>query len=130
MTGIGLALPRRVRDRVHRDQVDVGVVAAQQIDHRRRVGLGVVDAADHRDLVADPAAGGRGVVARGGDDLGDRPAAVERDEHVAQRVAGRVERDRERELRTERGQPADAGHDARGRDRDVPRAQPEPAADR
>ena len=49
--------PGRVRDRVHRDEVDVGVVAAQQLDHRRRVGLGVVDAADHRDLVADPPAG-------------------------------------------------------------------------
>ena len=35
MTGIGLALHGRVRDRVHRDQVDVGVIAAQQVGHRR-----------------------------------------------------------------------------------------------
>ena len=94
------------------------------------VGVGVVDAADHRDLVADPPAGRRGVIAGGGDDLGDRPAPVERDEHVAQRVARRVERDGQRELRPERGQPPDAGHDARRRHRDVPRAQPEPARGR
>ena len=36
--------PRRVGDRVHRDQVDVGVIATQQLGHRGRVELGVVDA--------------------------------------------------------------------------------------
>ena len=51
------------------------------------------------------------MIARGGDDLGDRPAAVERHQHVPQRVARGVERDRQRELRPERGQAADAGHD-------------------
>ena len=72
------------------------------------VELGVVHAADHRDLVADPPARRARVVAGGLDDLGDRPAAVQRDEDVAEGVARGVERDRERELRSERGQPPDA----------------------
>ena len=127
MTGIGLAVPRRVGDRVHRDEVDVGVVAAQQVGHRLGVDVGVVHAADHRDLVADPPAGRARVVARRVDDLGDRPAPVQRDEHVAQRVARGVERDGQRELRPERGQAPDPGHDPGRRDRDVPRAQAEPA---
>ncbi len=75
--------------------------------------VGVVHAADHRDLVGDPPAGRAGVVAGRRDDLGDRPAPVERDEHVAERIARGVEGDRQRELRPERGQPADARHDAR-----------------
>ena len=70
------------------------------------------------------------MIAGGGDDLGDRPAAVERHEHVAQRVARGVERDRQRELRPERGQPPDPGHDPGRGDGDVPRAEPEPRADR
>ena len=118
--------PRRVRDGVHRDEVDVRVVAAQEVDHRGRVRLGVVDAADHRDLVADPPAGRGRVVAGGRDDLRDRPAAVQRDEDVAQRVARGVERDRQRELWSERGQATDAGHDARRRHGDVAGTQPEP----
>ena len=64
----------------------------------------VVHAADHRHLVADPPAGRRGVIAGRVDDLGDRPAPVQRHEHVAQRIARRVQRDRQRELRAERGQ--------------------------
>ena len=108
----------------------MGVVAAQQLGHRVGVGSRVVHAADHRDLVGDPPAGRARVVAGGVDDLGDRPAPVERHEDVAQRVARGVERDRERELRPERGQPPDPGHDAGGRDRDVPRAEPEPRAGR
>ena len=44
--------PRRVGDRVHRDEVDVGVVAAEELGHRRGVDVGVVHAADHRHLVA------------------------------------------------------------------------------
>ena len=39
-----------------------------------------------------------------------------------------MERDRQRELRPERGEPPDTGHDARGRDRDVARTQAEPAS--
>src|SRR4051812_26744028 len=71
--------PRRVGHGVHRDEVHVRVVAAQEVDHRLGVELGVVDAADHRDLVADPATGRGGVVAGRGDDIGDRPAPVQRD---------------------------------------------------
>ena len=118
-------LPRRVGDRVHRDEVDVGVVAAQQVGEGLRIEVRVVHAADHRVLVADPPAGRAGVVAGRVDDLGDRPAPVERHEHVAQGVARRVERDRQRELRPERREPADAGHDAGRGDRDVPRPQAE-----
>jgi hypothetical protein len=66
------------------------------------------------------------VVARRGHHLGHRPAPVERHEHVAQRVAGGVERDRQRELWTEPGEAADAGDHARGRYRDVAGAEPEP----
>ena len=88
--------------------------------------VGVVDPADHRDLVADPPAGGAGVVARGRHDLRDRPAAVQRDEHVAQRIARRVERDGQRELRAERRQPPDPGDDPGGRDGDVARPEAEP----
>jgi len=36
------------------------------------------------------------MVAGGGHDLGYGPAAVERHEHIAERIAGRVEADRER----------------------------------
>ena len=68
------------------------------------------------------------VIARGGDDLGHRPAPVERHQDVAQRVARGMERDRQRELRPERGQAPDPGHDPGRRDRDVPGTQPEPAA--
>ena len=82
--------PGRVGDRVHRDEIDMRVVAAQQVGHRLGVEVGVVHPADHRDLVADPPAGGLGVVARGRHDLGDRPAPVQRDEDVAERVARRV----------------------------------------
>ena len=53
-----------------------------------------------------------GVVARRGDDLGHRPAPVERDEHVAERIAGGMQADGEGELRAERGQPTDPGDDA------------------
>ena len=91
---------------------------------------GVVHAADHRRLVAHAPAGRAGVVAGGVDDLGDGPAPVQRDEHVAQRVARGVEGDRQRELRPERGQPPDARHDAGGRDRDVARARGRTAAGR
>ena len=106
----------------------MGVIAPQQLGHRGRVELGVVHASDHRDLVRDAPPGGRRVVARGGDDLGDRPPPVERHQHVAQRIARGMERDRQRELWSERGQPPDAGHDPGGRDRDMARAEAEPAA--
>ena len=68
------------------------------------------------------------MVARGVDDLRDRPAPVERHEHVAQRVAGGMQRDRQRELGAEGGEPAHARYDARGRHGDVAGAEPEPAA--
>ena len=87
-------LPRRVRDLVHRDEVDVRVVAAQEVGEGLRIEVRVVHAADHRVLVADPPAGRARVVAGRVDDLGHRPAPVERDEHVAQGVARGVERDR------------------------------------
>ena len=75
--------PRRVGDRVHRDQVDVGVIATQQVGHRGRVELGVVHASDHGDLVRDAPPGGRRMIACRGDHLGDRPAPVERDQDIA-----------------------------------------------
>ena len=63
MTGIGLAVPGRVGDRVHRDQVDVREVAAQEGRDGVGIRVGVVHAADHRHLVADPPARRAGVVA-------------------------------------------------------------------
>ena len=94
------------------------------------VGVGVVDAVDHRHLVGHPPAGRRGVLARGGDDLLHRPAAVQRHQDVPQRVPRRVDAHRERELRTERRQAADPGHHPRGGHRDVPRAEAEPGVGR
>ena len=127
---VGRGRPGRMGDRVHRDEVDVGVVAAEQLGHGVGVDLRVVDPVDHRRLVGHPPAGRGGVLAGCLDDLGDGPAPVQRHEHVAERIARRVERDRQRELRAERGQPPDPGHDARGRHRDVPGTEPEPTRDR
>ena len=128
MTGIGLA-----RQGVWATGF-IGIRLTCARSPRRRfasavgVEVRVVHAVDHRDLVADRAGPvSLRVVARRGHDLGHRPAPVEGHEHVAQRVAGRVDADRERELRPERGQPADAGHHARRRHRDVPRAEVQPA---
>ena len=56
-TSSGRRGPGGVGDRVHRDQVDMGVVAAEELGHRPGVRLGVVDPADHRRLVGHPAAG-------------------------------------------------------------------------
>ena len=88
---VGAGGPRRVGDGVHRDEVDVGVVAAEEVGHRLGVDRRVVHAADHRRLVAHAPAGRAGVVAGRLDDLGDGPAPVERHEHVAERVARGVE---------------------------------------
>jgi len=118
--------PRGVRDRVHRDEVDVGMIAAEQVGHGGRVEVRVVHATDHGRFVGDAAPRRACMVACGVHDLRDRPAAVQRDEHVAERVAGRMERDRQRELRAEGRQPADARDDPGGRDGDVPRAEAEP----
>jgi hypothetical protein len=61
------------------------------------------------------------------DHLCDRPAAVERHQHIPKRIPRRMKRDRERELRAERGEAADPGHDTGGGDGDVAGAEPEPA---
>ena len=78
---------------VERDQVDVRAAAEPAQPAGQRVGLVrmVVDACDARVLERDPAALGVGVLARGVEHLGDRVAAVERDELGAQRVVGRVQ---------------------------------------
>src|SRR5919109_3167245 len=47
-------LPGRMSNRVHRDEVHVGVVATQQVREGFGVGRRVVHATDHRVLVADP----------------------------------------------------------------------------
>src|SRR5919106_6327553 len=74
-----------------------------------------------------PGSSGSGSRGRGRrDDLGDRPAAVQRHEDVAERIARGVKRYGQRELRPERGEPADPRHDARGRDGDVTGTEPEP----
>src|SRR5439155_15926632 len=119
--------PRRVRDRVHRDEVDVGEVAGEERREGGGVGVRVVHPADERDLVADPAARRTRVIARRLDDLGDRPPAVQWHEDVTEGVAGRVEAHRERELRTERREPADARDDARRAHRDVAGTEAEPS---
>ena len=62
------------------------------------------------------------------DHLLDRPATIERDQDVAQRVASRVQADRQRELGPEGGEPADARDHARGGHRDVAGPEPEPPA--
>ena len=82
---------------------------------------------DHHVLVAHAAARRRLVLGRGIHDRRDRPAAVERHEDVAERIARGVERDRERVLRRDVRQPPDPRHDARRGERDVARAEPEPA---
>ena len=73
-------------------------VAAQEVREGIRVGVGVVHPADHGHLVAHASARLVRMVACRSDDLGDRPATVQRDEHVAQRIAGGMDADREREL--------------------------------
>ena len=117
--------PGGVRHRVHRDAVDVGAGAAQEPHHRLGVGSGVVDAVDQHVLVADAPAGRLPVGARGGHHVRDGPAAVERDEEVAQRIAGGVEADRQGPLGPQPGEPLDPRDHARRRDRDVARSQPE-----
>ena len=101
-------------------------VATEQVRQGFRVTCRVVHPIDERDLIRDPPPGGPGMVASGVDHLSHGPASVERHEHVAQGVSGGVQADRQGELRSERGQPADAGHDARRGDRDM--ASPEPKA--
>ena len=92
-------------------------------------GLGgvVVHARDARVLEGDPAAPGRAELRGGVEHLGERVPAVERDQLVAQRVVGRVQRDREGHRERLGREPADAGHDADGRDREVTRREPEVA---
>ena len=88
----------------------MGMIAAEQLGHRGRVELGVVDAADHRGLVGDAPPGGSGVIAA----AATTSATGQRrfnGTSTSRRASRRVERDRQRELRTERGQAPDAGHD-------------------
>src|SRR5512134_562509 len=58
-----------------------------------------------------------------GEQLPDRVFAVDRDQLVAQRVVGRMERDRERD-RARVAQAVDAGHQPRRRQRDAPAREP------
>ncbi len=118
--------PRRVRHGVHRDQVDMGVLAAQQLGHRIGVDVGVVDAVDHGGLVGHPSTGHLRVLAGCGDHLLHRPAPVQRHEHVPESVARRVKADRQGELGTQGGQPADPRHHARRAHGDVARPEAEP----
>ena len=122
---IGDGQPRGVGDRVHRDEVDMREAASEQRRRSGRVRGRVVDAVDHDHLVGHAPPGPLGVPRRRVHDLLDGPAPVERHEHVPQLRARRVERDRERVLATELGEPLDAGHDAARADGDVPLAQPE-----
>ena len=93
--------------------------------HRLGVGISVVDPRDQGDLVADPPARHPGVLAGRRHHLLHRPAPVERDQDVPERIACRVQADGERELGAKRGQAADAGHHAGRGDGDVPGAQAE-----
>ena len=100
------------------------MISAQQVGHCAGIGIGVVDARDHGDLVADPAARRACVISGRGDDLGHRPAPVEWHQDVAQRVARGVEGDGERELRAKRGQPLHPGNHPGRRHGDVPGPEP------
>ena len=118
-------LPRSVGDRVHGDAVDVAAAAGQEARQRVGVRRRVVEPIDHHVLVAHPAARRRGVPGRRGDHRSNGPAPVQRHQEVAQRVARRVEADRQRPLRAHRGQPLDPRHHARSRYRQVAGTQPE-----
>ena len=122
--------PRRpARRRVQRDQVDVGrrLQPAAQRGQLDGVGRPVVDAVDHRPLEAEPSAVQRQVVGARLHHGGQRVAPVDRHQLVAQRVVGGVQADGQRHREAPLGEPADAGHDADGRDRQVARRQAEVA---
>ena len=57
------------------------------------------------------------VLVTSGDERGDRVATVQRHEGVAQRVVGRVQRERQVDLPVQGGELFDARDDADGRDR-------------
>ena len=94
----------------------------------RRPGLlqVVVDPGHERVLERDPAPGRGHVVADGVEQLGDRPAAVDRDQPVADLVGGGVDGDGQVDRERLGGGPPDPRDQPDGRDRDRPGRQPEP----
>ena len=85
--------------RVQRDEVHVGAAAQAHEPAGEQVGLfgSIVHARDARVLERDPPALDRRVLAGRVDHRRDRIAMVQRHERLAERVVGRVERDRERD---------------------------------
>ena len=103
-----------MRDRIHRNEVDVGEVAPKQMRKRIRIDVGVVHTGDHHVLVAHSPARYTRMIASGRHHFGHRPAAVQRHENVPESVTGGVQADRQSELRAELGEASDAGYDPRG----------------
>ncbi len=94
------------------------------------VAVAVVDAVDHRPLEAHPSMlRRRGSRSHASIRSSMRVAPVDRDQLVAQRVVGGVQRHGEVHRQRSLGERADPGDDADRRDRDVPRREAEVAVE-
>ena len=120
------ACRRRILAGVERDQIDVAQPTAQQPGQVVGERVGVVDAGHQRVLEADPTAGQLDIIVGRVEDLGDRPAAVDRHQARPQLVVRRVQRDGQPDLQALVGQPPHLRHQTRRRQRDAAGAQPQP----
>ena len=99
----------------------MGAQRPGQLGQLGRVGRPVVGAVDERPLEREPPALGVEVRPARGHEVAERVAAVDRHQVVAQRVVGRVQRHGQVHREALLREPADAGDDPDGRDRDVAR---------
>ena len=102
--------------RVVRDQVDLVALGIEQLRERDRLAVVVVDAREHHVLDEHLAPAALVVRVAGGEHVGDRMAVVDRHDLRAQRVVGRVQRERQPQRHVGLRQPPDAGQPADGRD--------------
>ena len=72
--------------RIQRDQVDVTQPPVQQAGEVASLLVRIVDAGHQRVLETHPPPGSHYVVVGGGDDLGNRPAAIDRHQTRAQLI--------------------------------------------
>ena len=128
--GAGGRVPAESVGRVERDEVHVGAAGAGERAEQppERLGLRrrVVHPGDAGVLERDPAALGARELGGGVEHLGDRVAAVERDERARARSSVAACSDTASVTGSVfGGEPADAGHDADGADGDAPGREPE-----
>src|SRR5690606_11789890 len=95
---LGRTAQARVRKRIERNQVELARHVAHALEQRLGVRVAVVHAVEHHVLEGDEVARRTLEIAPARlHQLGQRVLAVQRDEPVAQRVVGRVQRDGERD---------------------------------